>query len=58
MKNSGKVLLGLALVIGGVAAAAVISQKVKEGEFDCLCKCCKGDDEEEVVREEVVKTEE
>ncbi|WP_168354945.1 hypothetical protein [Clostridium sartagoforme] len=57
MKNSGKVLLGLALVIGGVAAAAVISKKVNEGEFDCLCKCCRGD-EEEVVREEETITEE
>jgi len=58
MKKSGKALLGLALVIGGVAAAAVISQKVKEGEFDCLCKCCKNDNEEEVVREEEIVTEE
>ncbi|MBS5939337.1 hypothetical protein [Clostridium sp.] len=57
MKNSGKVLLGLALVIGGVAAAVVISKKVNEGEFDCLCKCCRGD-EEEVVREEETITEE
>ena len=57
MKNSGKVLLGLALVIGGVAAAVVISKKINEGEFDCLCKCCRGD-EEEVVREEETITEE
>ena len=58
MKKSGKVLLGLALVIGGAAAAVVISKKVNEGEFDCLCKCCRGDDEEEISREEETITEE
>ena len=57
MKKSGKALLGLALGIGGVAAAVVISKKVNEGEFDCLCKCCRGDDEE-IVREEETITEE
>lgn len=57
MKKSGKALLGLSLVIGGVAAAVVISKKVNEGEFDCLCKCCRGDDEE-IVREEETITEE
>lgn len=58
MKKSGKVLLGLGLVIGGAVAVAVISEKYKNGEFDCLCKCCKGDDQEEVVREEETITEE
>lgn len=57
MKKSGKVLLGLALVIGGAAAALVISKKVNEGEFDCLCKCCR-DDDEEIIREEETITEE
>jgi len=51
MQKSGKILLGLTLVIGGVAAAVVISKKVNDGEFDCLCKLCRGDDEE-IVREE------
>lgn len=54
MQKSGKVLLGLALVIGGVAAAVVISKKVNDGEFDCLCKCCRGGDEEEILREETI----
>ncbi|VYU46103.1 hypothetical protein [Clostridium tertium] len=57
MKKSGKVLLGLALVIGGAAAAVVISQKVKDGELKCLCKCCNEKEEEPVVEEQTITEE-